>query len=427
MTRLILFIFSIWVGILHAEPLDAVVAIVNDGVITSSELKTQVEVMRTQLLAKKMAVPEDAVLRKQVLQHLIDVDLQLQLAKQNGIQVDETQLKDALKKIADQNHLTVDGLKQAIEQQGMTWTQFCENIRKEVLLARLQQRAVAKDVVVTKEQVDAYLKAAAHQHVDQEQVYHLQNILIPLSETPTTAEIARAEKKADVLLKKLAQGADFGQLAIAESSDAFALEGGDLGERHVAELPDVFAQKVVSMKVGEVVGPLRTGNGLQLIKLLQVNGAATQHLVTKTHVRHILLKPDASMTKEEAKKQLQNLYQQLRLGHDFARFAKQYSLDAMSAMKGGDLGWVSAGDLVPEFEKAMDKLPLNTVSKPVKTRFGWHLIEVLERKTVDDTTAYERNQVQQFLQQRKFMEAVQSWQQRLRGEAYVQVLDKALA
>lgn len=411
-----------------AEPLDAVVAIVNDGVITNSELSTQVEMLRGQLSAKNMTLPPEEVLRKQVLQHLIDVDLQMQLAKQNGMKVDNDQLRDALAKIGARNQLSVEELKKAIEHQGMSWHQFRENIRKEMLLAQLQQRVVGREVVVTKEQVDTYIKSMPKQENSGQRKYHIQNIVIPLSDAPSSEELARAQQKADLLLTKLKEGADFSQLAIAESSDAFALEGGDLGERDLAELPDVFAKTVVNMQEGEIAGPLRTGNGFQLIKLVQVMGNAPEHhLVSKTHVRHILLKPDASLTKEEALKQIQNLYQQLKSGRDFERYAKQYSLDAMSAMKGGDLGWVAPGELVPEFEKAMEKLPLHTVSKPVKSRFGWHLIEVLERKTVDDTAAYQRQQVQQLLQQRKFMEAVQNWQQRIRGEAYVQVLDKALA
>ncbi|MCX7116052.1 MAG: peptidylprolyl isomerase [Gammaproteobacteria bacterium] len=414
-------------AVIAAEPLDQVVALVNDGVITSSELDKQVEVLRQQLAAKQVALPPEDVLRKQVLQHLIDVDLQLQIAKLQGVQIDNAELDDIIDKIAERNHLTHEQLKEALVKQGMTWTQYRENLQKEVLMSRLQQKAVGSEVTVSKDQIESYLKQTQRERLANQQLYHVQNIVIALPEAPTTEQLTQANEKAHLLLEKIGQGADFSQLAVAESSGEMALEGGDLGERHLAELPEVFAKIVMEMKVGEVKGPIRTGNGFQLLKLVGVTGGSQQHRVTQTHVRHILIKPSASTTAEEAEAQLSHLYQQLRSGGDFARLAKQYSLDPVSAMKGGDLGWVTSGDLVPEFEKAMETLALHVVSEAIKTRYGWHFIEVLERKTVDDTATFEREQVHQFLQQRKFTEAVQRWQQRLRSEAYIQIVDKSLA
>ncbi|CEK09424.1 peptidylprolyl isomerase [Legionella hackeliae] len=409
-----------------AQPLDKVVAVVNEGVITESELNTQVDILRRQLEAKRMQLPSDKVLRKQVLQHLIDVDLELQLAKQNDITVDSTELNDTINKIAAANNLSLTQLREEIVKQGLTWQNYRENIRKEMLISRLQQKAVGKDLNVSAAQIEDYLKNA--QQDDKSQLtYHLQNIVIPLPEEPTTEQVNKAREKSIELLGKIKSGEDFSQLAIAESSGEFALEGGDLGERHLAELPEIFVKEVVKMKPGQISGPIRTGNGFQLIKLIAIGGADQHHEVTKTHVRHILLKPAPSMTAEEANRQVNNLYQQLKSGKDFAVMAKQYSLDAASAVKGGDLGWVNPGELVPEFEKAMDALPLNKVSKPVKTVFGWHLIEVLERKKIDDSESFKRQQVRQFLQQRKFTEAVQNWQQHLRSTAYINIMDKDLA
>jgi peptidyl-prolyl cis-trans isomerase SurA len=410
-----------------AEPLDNVVAVVNEGVITARELDQQVAQLRQQLQSKQVNLPDDSVLKKQVLQHLIDVDLQLQLAKQQNLKIEDVELDAAIARIGEQNKLTVEQLKEAIKQQGMAWTAYRENIRKEMLLARLQQKAVGSEIQVNQSQVETYLKQTKLEKQASQSLYHVQNIVVPLPSEPTSEQLMAANQKATALLAKLNHGADFSQLAVAESSDTFALEGGDLGERHLAELPEVFAKTVMTMKTGEVAGPIRTGNGYQLIKLAEVKLAPERHLITKTHVRHILIKADVSMTEEEAKLQREHLYQQLQSSGDFARLAKRHSLDPVSAMKGGDLGWVAAGDLVPEFEKAMETLPLNVVSQPVKSRYGWHFIQVLARKEVDDTAAYERQQVQQFLQQRKFTEAVQNWQQRLRGQAYIQVLDKALA
>lgn len=410
-----------------AQPLDSVVAIVNDGVITSSELNTQVNALRQQMQARKMQMPPEKTLRKQVLQHLIDVDLQLQLAKQNDMTVDSTELNEAINKIAANNHLTLTELREELTRQGISWQSYRDNIRKEILISRVQQKAVGKDVsAISNEQVEDYLKTAQFQDKTQF-TYHLQNIVIPLPEEPTTGQLNKARQKAKELLAKIRKGEDFNRLAIAESSGEFALEGGDLGMRHLAELPDVFAKQVVNMKTGQIAGPIRTGNGFQLIKLIAIGGAEQKHEVVKTHVRHILLKQDASMTAAEAERQANNLYQQLKSGKDFAHMAKQYSLDAASAVKGGDLGWVNSGELVMEFEKAMDALPVNKISKPVKSVFGWHIIQVLERKKVDDTETFKKQQVRAFLQQRKFTEAVQNWQQHLRADAYVKILDKDLA
>lgn len=412
--------------LVQAEMLDKVVAVVNNNVITASELNEQVGVLRKQMELKKVEVPSDDVLRKQVLKHLIDVDIQLQLAKQNDIAVDSAELNESIEKIAVSNHLTLTQLREELQKQGMDWEVYRENVRKEILMSRIQQQAVGKDVVVSTQQVENYLKTA-HDNEKESQIYHLQNIVIPLPEEPTTEQVKRAKEKADSLLNKLKQGADFSTIAIAESSGEYALEGGDLGERHLAELPEIFGQKAISMSVGEVAGPLRAGNGFQLIKLIAIQGNDDHHEVSKTHVRHILIKPTVNMTEDEASKQIHNLYQQLKSGKDFGLMAKQYSLDASSAIKGGDLGWVTGDELVPSFAEAMDKLPLHTISDPVKTPFGWHLIEVLERKKMDDSVAFKRQKVRHFLQQRKFAEAVENWQQHLRADAYVNVLDKALA
>ncbi len=422
---LILLLLPTWVWSEAVESLDKVVAVVNDNVITEHELTSQTELMRHQLEAKKVSMPPEQVLRKQVLQHLIDVDLQLQLAKNNDVTVDAAELDTAIENIAAENHLTLDQLRAALAQQGMTWDMYRESLRKEMLMARMQQKAINADLDVTSQQVNDYLKTAVEQE-KVNQVFHVQNIVIPLPEEPTSQQVTKAHAKAMTLLAKIKQGEDFGLLAVAESSDEYALEGGDLGERHLAELPEIFAKEVVAMQAGQVSGPIRTGNGFQLIKLLAVNTNEPHHEITKTHVRHILLKQDVNMTDTEALKQAKNLYEQLKSGKDFALMAKQYSLDPGSASKGGDLGWVVPDELVKPFAEAMNALALNTVSKPVKSQFGWHLIEVLERKTMDDSAAYKRQQVRLLLQRRKFNEAVQNWQQHIRSQSYVKIFDKHL-
>ncbi|MFI4955123.1 MAG: peptidylprolyl isomerase [Gammaproteobacteria bacterium] len=416
-------------GVCFAESkqmLDKVVAVVNNGVITSSELEAQVALSKKQIIAQKVQMPSDSVLRKQVLQHLIDVDLQIQMAKQHNITVDTKELNQAIEKIATMNHITLTQLREEIGKQGMRWEDYRQNIRKELLISQLQQKAVGQDIQVKNEQVEDYLKTAT-QSINPDATYRLQNIVIPVPEEPSTEQLKKARNNAVQLLTKIKKGEDFSRIAIEESSGELALEGGDLGDRHLAELPEIFAKEVVRMKVGEVAGPLRTGNGFQLIKLVATTGDNQHHMITQTHVRHILLKPDPSMLPSDSKKQVNNIYQQLKSGKDFALMAKQYSLDAGSAIKGGDLGWVSPGELVPEFEKTMNNLPLHTVSHPVKTQFGWHIMEVIARKQKDDSEAFKKQEVRKFLQQRKFAEAVQNWQQHIRTEAYINIVDKGLA
>ncbi len=409
-----------------AAPLDKVVAIVNNDVITASELDTQIEMAREQLLARKMEAPPPPVLRKQVLNHLIDEQIELQLAKNNDLSIDNVELDETIAKIAASNHLSLDEMRKAVEQQGTVYQIYRESIRKEMLISRIQQSAVGKEITVSMKQVNDYLKSKEH-IATTPQMFHVHNIVVPLPEEPTTAQIAKAREKALKLMQKIQQGADFSQVAITESSGTDALEGGSLGERHLAELPEVFAEQVVKMNVGDIRGPLRTGNGFQIIKLVAISNTEVHHEVTKTHVRHILLKQGVNMTEAEADRQIHNLYEQLKSGKDFAAMARQYSLDHASAAKGGDLGWMTSDELVPSFAEAMKDLPLQTISKPVKTPFGWHLIQVLERKTVDDSAAYQRQQVRQFLYQRKFNEAVQNWQQRMRGSAYINIIEKDLA
>ena len=419
-------IISLLPIVVSAEPLDQVVAIINDSVITSTELDAQVDVTKQQMLAKQVPMPPEQVLRKQVLQHLIEVDLQLQLAKNNDIQVDTAELDETIVKIASDNKLTLTQLREELSKQGIGWEEYRENIRKEMLMVRMQQQAVGRDIQVSTQQVEDYLKTSHHSEKSKYS-YHVVNLLIPLNDEPTSEQLKKAEIKAKAVFLKLKPTDDFTQVAIKESTKQYALEASDLGERNLAELPDVFSNQIIRMKVGEVSHPFRTGNGFQLIKLLGINEHIEHHYVTKAHVRHILLKQDANLTEADALRQVDNLYQQLKSGKDFAAMAKQHSLDAASAAKGGDLGWVMEEELVPEFAETMNTLPLHVVSHPVKSKFGWHLIEVLARETVDDSDAYQRQQVRKFLQQRKFTEAVQNWKQHIRADAYVQITDKTLA
>jgi peptidyl-prolyl cis-trans isomerase SurA len=409
----------------YAVSLDAVVVEVNDGIITKSELDKNVADTKMQLEARHMAVPANDILRKQVLEHLIDVNLELQFAKNNNIDVSDDELDEIIKNIAVQNKITIEQLQAELAKTGLNWNDYKQTLKKEVIITRLQQGAVGRDIHISESQVNSYLKDALVEQEGQKK-YHLLNIVVPLSEAPSPAEVAAAKQKADRLFDQATHGEDFSKLAIMESSDEYALNGGDLGERYLAELPQVFASVVIQMSLNDVKGPIRTGNGWQLIKLVGVNEEELHHKITKTHVKHILIKPGPQMTEVQAEHLIQNIHRQIQNGKAFDVLAKKYSVDAVTALKGGDMGWVVSNELVPQFAEVMDKLPISGISAPVKTPFGWHVMQVLERKEEDDSAAFQRQKIRAMLQQKRFSEAVNTWQKNLRAQAFIHIIDKTL-
>lgn len=411
---------------LSAKPLDKMVAVVNEGVITQSQLDNKVSEIEQQLRIQNKEIPPASLLRKQVLQQLILNNLQLQLAKMNHIEVDSTEVNQAIAQIAKKNNMTVSQFRQSMQQKGIDWKSYRNNIKTELTLMRLQQKAVAKDVAISEEQVNDYLKTAKTAEVSN-QAYHLQNLVIPLDDEPSSEQLAKAEKLAKQIKRTLAKDTDFSAIVAHQKDDGFLLVQNDLGTRYLPEMPELYSKYVVKMRVGQVVGPIRAGNGLQFIKLLSIKGNDPKHQVLKTHVRHILIKKTPDLSESEVESKAKGLYQRIKSGQDFSNLAKSYSADTVSGSKGGDLGWISPGETVPPFEEAMNKLKPGQMSKPVKTGFGWHIIQVISRKKVDDTESWRKQQVRQFLHQRKMMDAVQNWQQNLRAQAYVKILDKSLA
>ena len=409
----------------YAVSLDAVVAEVNDGIITKSELDKNVADTKMQLEARHMAVPANDILRKQVLEHLIDVNLELQFAKNNNIDVSDDELDEIIKNIAVQNKISIEQLQAELVKTGLNWNDYKQTLKKEVIITRLQQGAVGRDIHISESQVNSYLKDALVEQEGQKK-YHLLNIVVPLPEAPSPAEVAAAKQKAERLFNQATHGEDFSKLAIMESSDEYALDGGDLGERYLAELPQVFASVVIQMSLNDVKGPIRTGNGWQLIKLVGVNEEELHHKITKTHVKHILIKPGPQMTEVQAEHLIQNIHRQIQNGKAFDVLAKKYSVDAVTALKGGDMGWVVSNELVPQFAEVMDKLPISGISVPVKTPFGWHVMQVLERKEEDDSAAFQRQKIRAMLQQKRFSEAVNTWQKNLRAQAFIHIIDKTL-
>jgi peptidyl-prolyl cis-trans isomerase SurA len=400
------------------ELLDRVVAVVNDDVITQNDLDQRMKSVEQQLQQQGTPLPPEADLRKQVLEHMITEKVQLQYAKQTGIKIDDTQLQRAIARIAQDNRLTVEALRGALSQQGVSWDQFRDRIRNEIMLTKLRQRDVDDKVVVTDGEVENYLRMR-REHAGDSEEYKLSHILILVPEQASPEQIAQQQKRAEAALNEIREGTDFRQVAAAYSDAPDAMKGGDLGWRPAGRLPEIFTDALKTMKIGDVSPLLRSANGFHIIKLDDKRGQEPV-IVEQTHVRHILIKPSEVLSDDEARNRLLQIRQRLENGADFAQLARQYSDDA-SASKGGDLGWVSPGDTVPAFERAMNALSVNQISEPVRTPFGWHLIEVLGRRKVDVSKSRDKLLARQAIHQRKADEAYQEWLRQLRDEAYIDI------
>lgn len=401
--------------------LDSVVAIVNTDVITQSELNQAVQMAQNELQQTNTPQPSPQQLQMQVLNQLIDHKVELQTATRMGITVSEDQLNQAIQGIAAKNKLTVSQMRDALAQQGINFAQYRKQIKEQMIIQQLLQRAVGSNINITPQDVknaenSPYVLAQKHDE------YHVDDILIALPDEPSSAQVQDAYAKAQSIITQLQKGANFKTLAAANSDGEEAMKGGDLGWRSLEELPTVFAAKVVNMKPGDVAGPIRTGNGIHVIKLEGFKDNATNHFVTETDVRHILIKTNLPSDDGPAKQQLEIIRNQIIHGANFADMAKKYSQDPGSAVKGGDLGWVMPGMLVPPFEQAMNQLAINQISQPVKTQFGWHLIQVLGRKQVNDSQQFQQNQIKQMIYMRQFNENAAIWVQQLRDDSYIKIL-----
>ncbi len=400
--------------------LDRIVAVVNDDVIVESELEARTRLIKEQLRENGTALPPEDVLAKQVLERLVLERLQLQIAERNGIRVEEEALNRAVEQVAKQNNLDVAQFKQILERDGFDFARFREDLRNEILIKRLQQRQVENRITVTDRDVDNYLSTLEKQGADNS-AYNISHILIAVPEAASSDDIAEARSRAEAVVEKLRNGADFAKVAVAESDGQQALKGGDLGWRTGSELPTIFADVVPTMGKGEISDPIKSSSGFHVIKLTDVRGAAGRHVVTQTRARHILVRPNELTSVAEAKTRLEQLRLRIQGGDDFAELARANSDDRGSALQGGDLGWVNPGDTVPDFETVMNKIPVGGLSEPFETRFGWHILQVTDRREHDDTENVKRSQAAAQIRQRKMDEELQTWLRQIRDEAYVEL------
>ena len=403
----------------ETQLLDRIVAVVNDDVVLQSELDQEVRSIEQKLAQVGAPDMPGNEIRKQALERLILEKLQLAEARKIGATVDDETLLLAMNNIAKQNGLSLEELAAALQEQGMSMEEYREELRKEITLQRLRNREVVSRIQVTKAEVDNYL-AHAEENPGGRDAYHLRHILIATPDGASSEEIAAARKQAEDILQRLKNGEDFAALATRYSAGQQALEGGDLGWLEAGQVPTLFAKDLATMEKGEVRGPYQAASGFHIIKLEDYKGG-DKNIIRQTHARHILIRTDEMTSDQDAKNRLEQLYQRIKGGEDFAALARAHSDDKASAIKGGDLGWVSPGDLVPKFEEVMDALPIGGLSEPFRTQFGWHIVQVLERRDHDATEEVKRDKAKLALRKRKADEALQLYLRKLRDQAYVEI------
>ncbi|MEJ2180243.1 MAG: peptidylprolyl isomerase [Gammaproteobacteria bacterium] len=403
-----------------SNSIDRVVAIVNDDVITYVELELEVDTIKQQLLQRQTQLPPADILQKQVLDRLVVNRIQLQYAEKRLLKVDDETLNKAIENIARQNGLGINEFRRALEASGLSYKDYRNRIRDEMVIARLQQREVIRKISVTDQEIEDFLANQDLQGRDKEE-YHLQHILLVVPEAAAPERIQAVKQKAQQLLSQLNAGEDFAQLAIAQSDGQQALNGGDLGWRKLAEIPTLFSGLVVNMNVGDISSLIRSPSGFHIVKLTDKRSSDAQHIVNQTLTRHILIQTSDLVSSDEALEKAQQLKQRIDGGEDFIQIATANSGDKASAAEGGSLGWVNPGTMVKEFEDAMNRLQPGEVSDPIRTQFGWHLILVEERRQHDNTEEFQKKQAREYILEQKTGPALENWIRQIRDESFVKV------
>jgi len=400
------------------QPLDHIVAVVNDEVITRQELvKRYGEVVRN-LSRQNTPLPPREVLEKQLLERMVTELALLQHARSTGVRIDPTQIERALQRIAAQNKLDMAGLQAALEKDGQSLDSMRNTIRNELLIARARERDVDNRISVSDAEIEGYLQTQAQQGVETE--YDFAHILVTVPENASPEQIQARRERAEDILAQLARGADFAQLSASHSDAPNALQGGAFGWRASGKMPALFADALKPLQPGQVAPLLKSSNGFHILKLNDKRGLDVALNVTQTHARHILIKTNELTSESDARNRLLQLKERIDNGVKFDELARLHSEDA-SASRGGDLGWVNPGDTVPDFEKAMNALQPGEVSAPIQSPFGWHLIQVLERREQDVTQERQKLLARQAIRERKAEEAFQDWVRQIRDSAYVEL------
>jgi peptidyl-prolyl cis-trans isomerase SurA len=399
--------------------LDRVAAVVNDGIVLRSDVDQQVRVISDRISQQGQQLPPRNLLRQQVLERLVLQEVQMQRADRLGIKITDEMLNTALNDVAARNNMKFSDLPAALEQQGVDYRSYREDVRREMTISMLRQRDVLSRIYVSPREIDQCV-AKAQSSPASNQEYDLQHILVAVPASATPEQIEQRTSRAQGIHDRAQKGEDFTQLAISYSDSGTALEGGKLGWRKADQLPSFVAEIIPKLEAGAVTEPIRTPSGFHIFKVVEIRGAQQQQLVSQVHARHILLKTNAVEDDDTIKQKLTQIRSRVLGGEDFATVASVTSQDPGSAANGGDLGWVGPGTFVPEFEMQLDQLAENEISQPFKTSFGWHLVQLLGRRTYDATGDITRNRCVAQLREARADEETELWLRRLRDEAFVE-------
>lgn len=399
--------------------MDRIVAVVDQTVITEQELESRITSLSAQLRKQGTELPEESILRKQILERLISDALQLQYAAQTGIKIDDIQLDKTIERIAEQNKMTIREFHDALNQDGISIRKFRADIRNEIIIARLREREVESRVNVSESEIDNYLTTQASSNQNQDE-YDISHILIRVPEDAAPEDVQKAKTKVDEALAALDAGTNFAKVSASFSDAPNALEGGNIGWKSGSQVPTLFLDALKTMQKGDVSTALRSPNGFHILKVNDKRGGSSPLIIEQTHARHILIKLSEIMSEKDAKQKIDGIKERLDNGEKFEILARQFSEDG-TASNGGNLGWVNPGDTVPQFEKAMNTLKQDEISEPVLSPFGWHVIQVIERRKQDMSKEAARLKARQEIRTRKADEAYQDWVRELRDRAFVEL------
>ena len=400
--------------------LDRIVAVVNDDIIAWSELEERLNRVRRQLRQSGTALPPPDALRRQVLERLILFRVQLRIARESGIRVDDERLNRTLSRLAEQNGLPLREFRNAVERDGYDFAEFREEIREEIMISEVRRLRVENQINISQRDIDDYISMMDSRGTDADRHrYRIGHILVAVPDGASTEEIGAARERAERVLAEIRGGADFANMAVTHSDGQQALEGGDLGWRQAGDLPTVFGDAILALEVGDVSEPIRSASGFHLVKLVDRRGSERQ-MIRQTRARHILIALDDLTDDAEARRQLSVLRERIVNGQDFGELARVHSDDSGSASKGGELGWIDPGNTIPVFERMMDSLDPGATSEPFKSQYGWHVVQVLERRERDGTETSRRAEARRKLRTRRIEENTQAWVRQVRDEAYVE-------
>jgi len=403
----------------NAKLLDRIVAVVENDVIMESELRQRVSVLVKQFEGKPEALPPQDVLLDQVLQRLIVERLQLQVAEQRGIQVDELSLDQTMRNLAKRNRMTLEQFRETLIKQGIDYVSYRDQVRNEMLLDQLRRRIIDSRIQISDSEVEELVTKADKDLLKKEYEYNVAHILIAVPENPKPGQIEKAQHRASLVLDRAKSGNNFAKLAIAASDAQDALQGGDLGWRNKAQLPEVFLQQIDNMQTGDVSRIGQSAAGYHIFKVLDQR-AIENTMVNQVLARHILIRTNALITDEEAERKLKDLKTRIENGDDFEELARANSEDTGSAVNGGNMDWSITNNFVPKFKEVVDELEPKTICEPFKSRFGWHIVEVLDKRKHDNSQEAMRAEAREQIRQRKFEEETELWLRQLRDESYIE-------